>query len=54
MAGYQPPYSITPTILNQVVEVGELLGRWATQAEQSSPLCCAKKTVFEPYKHHWQ
>ncbi|ELI7922779.1 Fic family protein [Yersinia enterocolitica] len=38
MAGYQPPYSITPTILNQVVEVGELLGRWATQAEQSSPL----------------
>ncbi|CQQ87497.1 Fis family transcriptional regulator [Yersinia enterocolitica] len=38
MAGYQPPYTITPTILNQVVEVGELLGRWATQAEQSSPL----------------
>lgn len=38
MAGYQPPYSITPTILNQVVEVGELLGRWVTQAEQSSPL----------------
>ncbi|MFW5400970.1 Fic family protein [Yersinia sp. 1252 StPb PI] len=38
MAGYQPPYSITPNILNQVVEVGELLGRWATQVEQSSAL----------------
>lgn len=38
MAGYQPPYTITPTILNQVIEVGELLGRWAAQAEQSSPL----------------
>lgn len=25
MAGYQPPYTITPAILNQVVEVGELL-----------------------------
>ncbi|UVC31084.1 Fic family protein [Pantoea sp. SOD02] len=38
MAGYQPPYTITPTILNRVIEVGELLGRWAAQAEQSSPL----------------
>ncbi|WP_411703593.1 Fic family protein [Edaphovirga cremea] len=38
MTGYQPPYTITPAILNQVVEVGELLGRWAAQAEQSSLL----------------
>lgn len=38
MAGYQPPYTITPTILNQVIKVGELIGRWAAQAEQSSPL----------------
>lgn len=38
MAGYQPPYTITPNIVNQVVEVGELLGRWAAQAEQFSPL----------------
>lgn len=38
MAGYQPPYSITPAILNRVVEVGELLGRWAAHAEQSSVL----------------
>jgi len=38
MAGYQPPYTITPAILNQVIEVGELLGRWATQAEHASPL----------------
>lgn len=38
MAGYQPPYSITPQILNRVVDVGELLGHWAAHAEQSSVL----------------
>lgn len=38
MAGYQPPYTITPAILHQVVNVGELLGRWTVQAELSSPL----------------
>lgn len=38
MAGYQPPYSITSAILNQVVEVGELMGRWAARAEHASPL----------------
>lgn len=38
MAGYQPPYSITPQILNLIVDVGELLGRWAAHAEQSSVL----------------
>ena len=35
---YQPPYSITPSILNRVVGIGELLGRWAAHAEQASPL----------------
>ena len=38
MAGYQPPYSITPQILSRVVDVGELLGRWAAHAEHSSVL----------------
>ncbi|WP_025121963.1 MULTISPECIES: Fic family protein [unclassified Serratia (in: enterobacteria)] len=38
MAGYQPPYTITSAILNRVIEVGELLGHWAAQAGQSSPL----------------
>lgn len=38
MAGYQPPFSITPLILNQVIVIGELLGRWSTLAEHSSPL----------------
>ncbi len=38
MADYQPPYSITPAILNRVVEVGELLGHWSEQAGRSSPL----------------
>ncbi|WP_099142042.1 Fic family protein [Xenorhabdus kozodoii] len=38
MATYQPPYTITPDILNRVVEIGELLGRWSMQAETASPL----------------
>ncbi|OTA19052.1 Fic family protein [Xenorhabdus beddingii] len=38
MAAYQPPYRITPSILNRVIEIGELLGRWSTQSEISSPL----------------
>ncbi|GDX07505.1 hypothetical protein BSPA111_37240 [Buttiauxella sp. A111] len=38
MAGYQPPFSITPGIINRVIEVGELLGRWAAHAEQASPM----------------
>jgi Fic family protein len=37
MAGYHPLYTITPAILNLVAEAGELVGRWAGQAEQSSP-----------------
>ncbi|MCP2002883.1 UNVERIFIED_ORG: Fic family protein [Buttiauxella agrestis ATCC 33320] len=38
MAGYQPPFSVTPSIINRVVEIGELLGRWAAHAEQASPM----------------
>nr|WP_223281685.1 Fic family protein [Xenorhabdus griffiniae] len=38
VAIYQPPYTITPDILNRVVEIGELLGRWSMQAETSSPV----------------
>ncbi|MDC9622941.1 Fic family protein [Xenorhabdus sp. XENO-7] len=38
MPDYQPPYTITPAILNRVVEIGELLGRWSAQAEHFSPL----------------
>ncbi|HKM98651.1 MAG TPA: Fic family protein [Buttiauxella sp.] len=38
MSGYQPPFSTTPSIINRVVEIGELLGRWAAHAEQVSPM----------------
>lgn len=31
MSRYVPPFTITPQILNQVVEIGELLGHWAAQ-----------------------
>jgi Fic family protein len=38
MSRYQPPFSITPSILNQVVEIGELLGHWAAHSGRTSPL----------------
>lgn len=38
MGRYQPPFSITPAILNLIVEVGELLGHWSAQAGRVSPL----------------
>jgi len=38
MSRYQPPFSITPAILNLVVEIGELLGHWSAQTGRQSPL----------------
>lgn len=38
MSRYVPPFTITPQILNQVVEIGELLGHWAAQTGRASPL----------------
>ena len=38
MSRYQPPFTITPAILNQVVEIGELLGHWAAHSGRTSPL----------------
>ncbi|WP_416776721.1 Fic family protein [Xenorhabdus budapestensis] len=38
MAAYQPLYSITPTILNRVIQIGELLGCWSSQSKNTSPL----------------
>ena len=38
MSHYQPPFSITPAILNLVVEIGELLGHWSAQTGRASPL----------------
>lgn len=38
MSCYQPPFSITPAILNLIVEVGELLGHWSAQTGRVSPL----------------
>lgn len=38
MSRYQPPYSITPAILNRVADISELLGRWsATSKNTLSP-----------------
>jgi hypothetical protein len=37
MSHYQPPFSITPAILNLVVEIGELLGHWSAQTGRASP-----------------
>ena len=38
MSIYQPPFVITPLILNQVIEIGELMGNWAAMAGRASPL----------------
>ena len=38
MGEYQPPFTVTPLILNQVIEVGELMGHWAVMAGRASPL----------------
>lgn len=38
MNTYQPPFVITPLILNQVIEIGELMGNWAAMAGRASPL----------------
>jgi len=37
MSTYQPPYTITPTILNRVAEISELLGQWSAQQGELSP-----------------
>lgn len=38
MSRYQPPFTITSSVLNQVVEIGELLGLWAAHSGRTSPL----------------
>jgi Fic family protein len=38
LSRYQPPFSITPAMLNKSVEIGELLGHWAAQSGRTSPL----------------
>ncbi len=38
MSRYQPPFSITPSVLNLVVEIGELLGHWSAKRGEASPL----------------
>ena len=38
MSTYQPPFVVTPMILNQVIEIGELMGHWAAMAGRASPL----------------
>ncbi len=43
MSRYQPPFSITPSVLNLVVEIGELLGHWSAKRGQASPLLRKRK-----------
>jgi len=45
MSRYVPPFTITPQILNQVVEIGELLGHWAAQTGRASPLLRKKNRI---------
>ncbi|WP_039056837.1 Fic family protein [Enterobacter sp. Bisph1] len=45
MSRYVPPFTITPGILNQVIEIGELLGHWAAQSGRNSPLLRKKNRI---------
>ena len=45
MSRYQPPFSITPAMLNSIVEAGELLGHWAARAGRASPLLRKKNRI---------
>lgn len=38
MSRYQPPFSITPAMLNLVAEISELLGHWSAHTGRQSPL----------------
>ncbi|MFP2238973.1 Fic family protein [Pseudescherichia vulneris] len=38
MSRYQPPFTITPLMLNKIVDIGELMGHWAAQSGRASPL----------------
>ena len=51
MSRYQPPFSITPSVLNLVVEIGELLGHWSAKRGEASPLL-RKKTAFVLFRRH--
>lgn len=53
MSHYQPPFSITPAILNLVVEIGELLGHWSAQTGRASPFC-EKRIVFVRFRRRWR
>lgn len=41
MSRYQPPFSITPAILNLVVEIGELPGHWLAK------LCLSNRRLLK-------
>lgn len=45
MSTYQPPITVTPLILNQVIEIGELMGHWAAMAGRISPLLRKKNRI---------
>lgn len=48
MSGYQPPFAITPLILNQVIEIGELMGYWAVAIRECRYLQRKKAHPYGP------
>jgi hypothetical protein len=46
---YQPPYTITPVIVNLVAEIGETIGRYTVLAEQNMDTTLAPG---KPYSHY--
>jgi len=50
---YQPPYTITPAIVNLVAEIGETIGRYTVLAEQNLTPRLRRETRFVPSRPRW-
>lgn len=48
----QPPYTITPAILNLVAQIGEAIGRLTVLTDQAGALRLRRINVFAPFRAH--
>ncbi len=50
---YQPPYTITPEILNRVAAISEAIGRLTVLTDQARALRLRPSTVSALFTVHW-
>lgn len=48
---YQPPYTITPTIIRLISDISEQLGRLAVLEDEKN-CACVVSIAFAPFKVH--